>query len=64
MDQLSLLLKILNAANLATPTIAGIIATIRGGRDAGKTDDEIQEESMKIALETRQITEEDMSDRP
>jgi hypothetical protein len=49
---------------LLTPSIAQIIAAIRSGRDAGKTDEEIEAESMQIALETRQITEEDMSESP
>ena len=61
MNELELLLKILNGANLATPSIVGIISAIRSGRDAGKTDEEIEAESMKIALETRDITEKDMS---
>lgn len=61
MNELDLLLKILNGANLATPAIVGIISTIKNGRDSGKTDEEIQAESMKIALETRDITEKDMS---
>lgn len=64
MNSLALLLKILEGANLATPTIVGIIGTIRKGREQGKTDDEIQAESMQIVLETRDITERDMSDAP
>lgn len=64
MDKISLLEKILKGmqgVNLAVPTIVGIIGTIRGGRAAGKTDEEIEAESMKIALETRELTEKDMS---
>ena len=64
MNELALLLKILQGANLATPTIVGIIGTIRNGREQGKTDDEIQAESMQIALETRDITSRDMGDQP
>jgi hypothetical protein len=64
MGELALLLKILQGANLATPTIVGIISSIRSGRQQGKTDEEIQADSMQIAEETRSITEEDMSDRP
>jgi hypothetical protein len=62
--EIALLLQILNAANLASPTIVGIINTIRGGRAAGKTDEEITAESMKIALETREITEKDKGSQP
>jgi hypothetical protein len=64
MNELELLLEILHGANLATPTIVGIIASIRGGRAQGKTDDEIKAESMQIALDTRAQTEKDMSDEP
>lgn len=64
MKELDLLLTILRDANLATPTIANIIGIIRGGRAAGKTDDEIKAESMAIALETREITAEDMGEQP
>lgn len=64
MGELALLLKILQAANLASPTIVGIIGSIRSGRQAGKTDDEIQAESMQIALETQEITETDMGEQP
>jgi hypothetical protein len=64
MTEIALLLKVLTGANLLTPSIAQIIAAIRSGRDAGKTDEEIEAESMQIALETRQITEEDMSESP
>ena len=64
MTELALLLEILRGANLATPAIVGIISAIKGGRAAGKTDNEIKAESMKIALETRTITETDMGDQP
>jgi hypothetical protein len=64
MLELALLLKILEAANMATPTLVGIINTIKSGRAAGKTDDEIQAESMALALETKAITEKDMGDQP
>jgi len=64
MTELALLLEILRGANLATPSIVGIINAIRGGRAAGKTDDEIKAESMQIALETRDLTEKDMGDQP
>ena len=60
MKELALLEKILNDAKLFTPAIASIISAIRSGRAAGKTDDEIQAESMEIALNTRAITEADM----
>lgn len=64
MLELALLLKILEAANMATPSLVAIIQTIKNGRAAGKTDEQIQAESMAIALETRDITEKDMSDEP
>lgn len=64
MGELALLLAILKAANLASPTIVSIINTIRGGRAAGKTDDEIKAESMAIALETKAITDVDKGDQP
>ena len=64
MKELDLLLKILQAGNLLTPTLGSIIATIKKGRDAGKTDAEIQEESMTIALRTKAKAEDQMSDRP
>lgn len=63
MNELDLLLRIMTAANAATPTIVGIINTIKQGRAAGLTDEEIQAESMRLALETREITEEDMGDQ-
>ena len=64
MNELELLLTILRDANLATPQITNIVGIIRSGREAGKSDDEIKAESMSIALETKQITEEDMGDQP
>lgn len=64
MKELALLLKILEGLNLSTPTIVGIIGVIRGGREAGKTDEDIEAESMAVALETRSITEQDMSGDP
>lgn len=64
MDKLALALKILQGLNLATPQIAGIFSAIRKGRAAGKTDVEIQDESMRIALDTDAITERDMGDQP
>lgn len=64
MGELALLLEILRGANLATPTIVSIIQTIKGGRAAGKSDDEIKAESMAIALDTRAITEKDMTETP
>lgn len=64
MKELKLLLDILNSTNLITPVITGIIGIIRSGRGAGKTDEEIKADSMKYALETKAITERDMSDQP
>jgi hypothetical protein len=64
MLELALLLKILEAANMATPSIVAVIQSIRNGRAAGKTDEEIEDESLKIALETKAITEKDMSNEP
>ena len=64
MSELALLLQILQASNMASPAIVSIIATIRNGRAAGKTDAEIQAESMQIALDTRTQTEIDMGSEP
>lgn len=64
MNELNLLLEILRGANLLTPAIAGVIGTIRRGRDAGKTDDEIKAESMAIAQETKTIADEQLNVRP
>lgn len=64
MSQIDLLLRILNAANLLTPTLGSIINTIKGGRAAGKTDEEIQKESMSIALGVRSKSEKQMSNEP
>jgi len=44
---------------MATPAIIGIIDIITSGKESGKTDEEIQAESMAFALETRRITDED-----
>ena len=63
MSQMELLLQILNDANLATPVVTNIIGIIRGGRAAGKTDDEIKAESMQLALDTRAQTDADMTDK-
>jgi hypothetical protein len=64
MLELALLLKILEAANMATPSIVAVIQSIRNGRAAGKTDEEIEAESLKVALETKAITEADMGNQP
>lgn len=64
MRELALLLKILQGLNATTPTIIGAIDMIRRGRDEGKTDDEIQAESMSLALDTRAQTERDMGEQP
>lgn len=64
MSELQLLIDILKKAQLATPSLLAIINAIRQGREEGKTDDEIQAESMALALETNEITEEDMGDQP
>lgn len=66
-DSLDLLEKILqgtNTVSMTLPTILGLIATIRKGREEGKSDDEIQEESMSIALRTKGKAEQQMSDQP
>lgn len=64
MREIELLLEILRGANLATPTLVSIIGMIKGGRAAGKTDEEIKAESMAMALETKAITERDMGSQP
>lgn len=64
MSGLEILLQALTAANAATPTIVGLINTIKSGKESGKSDDEILAEATALAMETRAITEEDMSDKP
>jgi hypothetical protein len=64
MKELELLLSILRKLQLATPAIVAVIGSIKEGREAGKTDAEIQEESMALALETKAITEQDMTNAP
>lgn len=64
MSELALLLEILRGANLATPAIVSIIGTIRSGREAGKSDEDIKAESMAIALDTRAESERQMGDQP
>jgi hypothetical protein len=46
MDKLALALQIMQGANLVTPAIANIFAIVRKGREDGKSDEEIQAESM------------------
>lgn len=58
------LLAILQAINVSSPLIGSLIAQIKGGQAAGKTDDEIWAEAMALAQETKRITEEDMTDKP
>lgn len=64
MRELELLLKALTAANLATPAIVAMIQSVKNGSTSGMTDDEILEHASTVALETRSITEADMSDNP
>lgn len=64
MKELDLFLKILQGSNLVTPGILAIIGAIKQGRAAGKTDDEIQAESLEIAQRTKSKSEEQMTDRP
>lgn len=64
MSQIDLLLRILTTANAATPTLVSLIQAIKGGRAAGKTDDEIEAESMQLALAVRAETEADMTNAP
>lgn len=64
MGQLAILLQILTAANASTPLIVALIAHIKGGQEAGKTDDEIIDEGIALAMETRAITEADMQPTP
>lgn len=64
MNALDLLLKILTSANLATPQIANIIDIVKSGKATGKSDEEIEAESMLFALDTRQQTETDEGSQP
>jgi len=60
MRELELALKALTAANLATPSVIAIINAIRGGADAGWSDDDILAHASDVAQETKAITETDM----
>lgn len=64
MRELELALQALTAANLATPSIIAIINAIKGGTDAGWSDDDILKHASDVAQETKQITETDMGDQP
>lgn len=59
MNQLDLLLKLLGEVNANTPLIIGLIGIIKGGTESGKTDEQIEAEAMKFALETKQIAGDD-----
>lgn len=59
MNQIDLLLKILGELNASTPLITSLIGIIKGGAESGKTDEEIEAEAMKFALETKQIAGDD-----
>lgn len=62
MDQLALLLKILETANLSTPVLVGIIGSLKSNADSGKTDEQIIEEALATVAETKTITDHDRSD--
>jgi hypothetical protein len=64
MRELELILRALQAASLATPAIVSVIQAVKGGVSNDLTDDQILEHAARITEETRQITSEDMSDRP
>lgn len=64
MRELDLLLKLMQGANILAPGVVSLVALIKKGRAEGKTDEEIQEESMTAALDTREITSRDMSNEP
>ena len=64
MNYVDMLLRILTASNAATPAILAIIQSIRGGAAAGKTDEEIEAESMQVALDTQAQTKADEGSQP
>lgn len=64
MNIFELVLKGLSAANLATPQIIAVIGAMKQGKQDGRTDDEIIDHAKAVALETRDITTEDMGDQP
>lgn len=64
MNQLDLFLKVLQAANLSTPIIVGLLGKIKAGADVGKTEAEIEAECAAFIAETKAITDHDRGDDP
>ena len=61
MDKAQALIAAMNAMNALTPLVASLIGQLR---QSGETDEEVIARARSLVAETRQITEEDMSDRP
>lgn len=55
------LIAALNAVNTLTPLIASLTNSLR---ETGETDEQVIARARALVEETRQITTEDMSDRP
>lgn len=51
-NALDLALQAMQAANVLTPAVAGIIAIVKKGREDGKDDEAIKAESLRFAQET------------
>lgn len=64
MDKLALALQILQGANLLTPAIATVFSAVREGRDTGKSDQQISDETMEILLRVKSKAQEQKSDKP
>lgn len=64
MEALALALQILQGANLATPAVVAVFDAVRGGREAGKSDEEIKAEGMATALRVRDKATEQMGNQP
>jgi hypothetical protein len=55
------LIAAMNAINALTPLVATLIGQLR---QTGETDEQVIARARALVAETRQITEEDMSDNP
>ena len=52
MKNLELFLEVMRTANLLSPTILAVAASIKAGREAGKDDEAVKAESLAIANAT------------
>ena len=61
MEKANALIAAMNAMNALTPLVASLIGQLR---QTGETDEQVIARARALVEETRQITSEDMSDRP